>query len=119
MSHIVELDIRINNVALFGKIAEMLGHEIVGPGEHYIFGQKPTGFGINLKGWSYPIVVKDDGTLVYDNYHGGWGNLGVLDNLVQQYAKALTLLQARAAGRNVTEQTMPDGTIVLRISLES
>ncbi len=32
------------------------------------------GLTVKLPGWQFPVVVKESGEIVYDNYHGSWGN---------------------------------------------
>jgi len=44
------------------------------------------GIGVYLPGWKYPIVIKKDGTIAYDNYNGKWGNIFYLNKLKKEYA---------------------------------
>jgi len=32
------------------------------------------GLSVKLPGWKFSLVVKEDGSLAYDNFHGNWGN---------------------------------------------
>jgi len=44
-------------------------------------GTQVSGLAVSLPGWSYPLVVEADGTLVYDNYHGRWGDIKQVEAL--------------------------------------
>jgi hypothetical protein len=53
---------------------------------------------IILPRWSYPIVVRTDHTLAYDDYHGTWGDVADLDRLHEEYSWALAEIAAQNCG---------------------
>lgn len=68
-----------------------------------------------LPEWRYPVVVKTDGSAVFDNYNGQWGNPQELDKVKQGYAKAVTVQKVKSSGlRVVSQQTLANGTIQIR-----
>ncbi len=78
-------------------------------------GIRHKGIGIRLKDWEYPIVVKDDGTLAYDNYGGQWGDIKRLEELQDAYGLEKASMEARRQGYSVFETTDELGNLQLRI----
>lgn len=54
-------------------------------------GSAHEGTALRLPGWQYPMVIKDDGTAVLDNYNGRWGSMDVFDQFCQQYTLAVAM----------------------------
>jgi hypothetical protein len=51
-------------------------------GQHRFYdGSVASGLVVHLEGWQHPLVIKADGTMVYDNYHGSWGRIEKLNDL--------------------------------------
>ncbi len=83
--------------------------------KHEDTGIRHEGIGIRLKDWEYPIVVKDDGTIAYDNYDGQWGDIKRLEELQDAYALEKASMEARRQGYRVFETTDEQGNLQLRI----
>lgn len=87
MSHTVTIDVKVKNTDVFAQAVEAAGGKILGQGTHRLFSTQNTGFGIQMPGWSYPIVVETDGSLKFDDYHGRWGDVTQLHKLTDDYAQ--------------------------------
>jgi hypothetical protein len=73
--------------------------------------------GVQLTGWSYPIVIDlATGTVKADNYGGQWGNPSKLDSFRQAYAVEKAKIEARKKGHSVSERVTKDGSIQLTIT---
>jgi hypothetical protein len=73
---------------------------------------------VELPGWNYPVVF--DTTTAearYDNYGGQWGEQKELDRFMQAYAVEKAKIEARKQGHSVTEQTLANGSIKLRVQV--
>lgn len=70
---------------------------------------------IRLPGWRYPVAVKADGTLQFDNYSGKWGNQADLNRALRRYSERVTFQQARRMGMTVQRHEQADGSVVLRL----
>jgi hypothetical protein len=85
------------------------GGKILGMGEHRCFSTTETGLGFNLPGWRYPLVLKDDGTLAFDDYNGHWGKVADLDALRSGYA--VEVARAKANEMGMMTQDNADGSL--------
>jgi hypothetical protein len=71
---------------------------------------------LRLPGWHYPAVIDTAaGEVRFDNYGGRWGEQRHLDRFLQAYAVEKCRLEARKKGLQVSEQTLPDGSVRLSI----
>jgi len=68
-----------------------------------LFQTTEKGIVVNLPGWRYPIVIREDGTVAYDNYNGRWGNIERLHELSVTYALEQAKINARKRGYRVRE----------------
>ena len=93
------------------------GQEVTGiddaTGKHRLYGGNPTGIGIKLPGWKFPVVIDSTtGNISYDNYGGSWGKQDEIDGLAQKYVVEKTRLQAMAMNiQMASEETLDDGSI--------
>lgn len=69
---------------------------------------------LKINGWRYPVVVKDDGQLLYDDFGGTWGNVRDLHGIQQHYSALIVGDQMREEGWVVEESETADGEIKLR-----
>jgi len=116
MSHIVTVKTKVTDTRALVEAAErMEGVRVLGEGSHRLYQGAVDGLGIQLPGWNYPVVVKEDGTVVYDNYNGYWGDIDRLDELMQAYTVEKVKSEAALAGRFVDETVCENGDVVLRI----
>lgn len=88
MSHTVKVKVSYSSLAALSKAVEAMGGKVLGDGTHKLFDAAHAGFGFTLKGWNYPLVLKADGELAFDDYGGQWGNRADLDRLRGEYALA-------------------------------
>ncbi len=70
----------------------------LGQGEHKLYASTEPGYGFQLKDWRYPCVIREKGTLAYDDYKGRWGDKEQLHELQQEYALQAAEVQAEALG---------------------
>lgn len=72
-------------------------------GTHQLFSGSEKGLGVWLPGWRYPAVVKEDGSVVFDNYNGRWGDMEQMNRLKAIYGVEFAKCKARMQGYSVTE----------------
>lgn len=67
---------------------------------------------VKFKSWSYPVVIKADGTAEFDNYKGSWGETKHLDKLTQLYAAEVVVQKVKTSGlRIISQETTAEGRI--------
>jgi len=116
MSHVMTLKLEVKNPDLFVQVARDLGLEVLGHGQHKLYYSREfTGQAIRLPGWTYPVILDDQGQIHYDNYKGHWGDIAQLNELTQRYVAETVMSEARMQGRNVWESVEEDGTLVLTV----
>ena len=116
MSHVVTIQVSYKDMeVLKASVVELFG-KWIGPGTHHLYDGAQVGTGFQLLNWLFPIVIKADGTLAYDDYNGRWGNVQDLTKLKQCYAKNVAIKQARKAGfRLLAETRNADGSITVKV----
>jgi hypothetical protein len=62
-----------------------------------------SGTAVFLEDWRYPVVVKDDGSLAYDDYNGAWGDIKKLHELTAHYGLEKAKIEALKKGYSVYE----------------
>lgn len=115
MSHITECKVELTNEEALIAAIEYLGLESLGKKEFSLYsGQKATGLGVSLEGWSYPVVIDcENGKAWYDNYNGRWGQQEQLDKLVQEYSAQVLMQQAMAANMQMERIEEENGDLQL------
>lgn len=118
MSHIAKVDIQFKDLKSIEAAAKRLSIKCE-PVKKYCFydGTTASGTAVYLNGWKYPVVIKEDGEAVFDNYNGSWGAQDKLDQLKQIYGVEVAKKQARLKGYSVTETQTTDGKIKLKINI--
>lgn len=71
---------------------------------------------VNLKGWTYPVVVSKRGEIAYDNYQGSWGDIAQLNRLKQAYGLEKAKMLAKLQGYMTRETQKQDGSVVLELT---
>ena len=118
MSHIVQVQAQVKDAAAVRAACQRLGLAEPVQGTTKLFSGEATGLAVQLPNWQYPIVADlATGQLKFDNFGGRWGDQRHLDHFLQAYAVEKCRLEARKAGRSLTEQTLPDGSIKLVIQV--
>ena len=118
MSHIVSIKTQVRDPVAIRSACSRLRIPEPTYGEAKLFTSKATGWRVQLNGWRYPVVCDTDtGNVAYDNYEGRWGDRSKLDAFLQRYAVEKASLEARRNGYTVTEQTLTDGAVKLKINV--
>lgn len=116
MSHIVQIQTQVTDAAAVRAACKRLGLAEPVQGTVKLFSGEATGLAIQLANWNYPIVADlATGQVRYDNFGGRWGANSELTKFMQLYAVEKCRIEARKAGRSLTEQTLSDGAIKLTI----
>ncbi len=116
MSHIVTIQTKVRDPAAITAACQRLGLAAPVQGTAELFSGEATGLLVQLPGWQYPVVIDPAiGELRYDNYNGAWGSPEQLDRFLQCYAVEKVKLEARRKNYTVSEQTLQDGSVQLRI----
>ena len=106
-SHTVKVKVEYNDQGALRGSVEAMGGTWLGQGNHSLYERgKVEGLGFRLPGWNYPLVLKSNGELAYDDYGGCWGNVKDLETLKSQY----TISQATQAAAAQGWQTELNGT---------
>lgn len=118
MSHIVSIQTEIRDSTALQFACRRLELAPPMPGRHKLYSSEAEGFGVNLRGWTYPVVCQTEtGQVQYDNYNGRWGDIARFHELMQRYAVEKAALEARLRGHIVYEQPLSDGAIKLTIQV--
>lgn len=117
MSHTMNVQIELHDRAALEAACQRLGLTLV-EGKHKLYQTEEEGIAVHLPGWVYPVVVKGDGTVAYDNFNGNWGRIEELNKLRAYYGLEKAKIEARKQGYSVYE-TFNDRTqeIELRIRI--
>lgn len=118
MSHIVTVKTELRDREAVAAACRRLAlpEPVVGTAE--LYSGRASGLLVQLPDWLYPVVIDtDSGTIRYDNYGGCWGEERHLHRLLQAYALERVRAEARARNHTATEQTLPDGSILLEIEV--
>lgn len=116
MSHVVQIQTRVQDPAALAVACQRLGLGEPVQGTARLYSGEATGLLVQLPGWQYPAVIDTPtGTIKYDNFEGRWGDRSHLDRLLQMYAVEKAKLEARKKGLFVSEQVIRDGSIVVQI----
>ena len=81
MSHTTKINVEFKDKDSLGKAVLAIGGKVLGDGVHHLFSGNVQGWGFNLPGWRYPLILGVDGALFYDNYNGVWGESYKIDIL--------------------------------------
>lgn len=110
-SHTTRVKVDFLDLRALRLACAALGAEVLGAGTHRLYGGAEVGFGVQLNGWRYPIIVRDDGTVAYDDFNGAWGHAQDIDILRGVYAIARAELAAQELGWCCERQT--DGSLLV------
>lgn len=102
MSHTMNINIEIKDKAALLAACERLGLKVE-EGTFNLYSSTEEGIGVFLEGWKYPIVIKKDGSVSYDNYNGSWGKIDELNKLKAYYGLEKAKIEARKQGYSVYE----------------
>ena len=108
MSQTIKVKVKYKNLNALKRAVERLGGRVLGEGTHSLFATNEDGVGFLLPGWRFPVVLRDDGALAYDDYHGRWGNVSDLETLQKTYTIAAAEQEAKALGWATQERDNGD-----------
>lgn len=94
----MSIQLEIRDREALQTACERLGLSILGGTLHSLYSSKETGIGVMLSGWKYPLVVKENGSVTYDNYNGTWGNIDELNKLIAYYGLEKAKVEAQKQG---------------------
>jgi hypothetical protein len=118
LSHVVSIRTQVKDAAAVQAACSRLGLAPAEAGSFTLFSGTETGLGVQLSGWTYPVVCQlETGELRYDNFGGSWGEQAQLDRFLQAYAVEKAKLEARKQGYSVSEQQLSGGSIGLTLQV--
>jgi len=106
MSHTMNIELELHDMDALTEACNKLGLQMKS-GVHKLYSTEEEGIAIQLNGWQYPVVVKSDGTIAYDNYNGRWGDISKLYELKAHYGLEKAKIEARKKGYSFYESYNP------------
>ena len=103
MSSTFNVEIEMHDKQALEKACERLGIKIQ-EGSHKLYAGTEKGTGVFLPEWRYPVVIKESGTIAYDNYNGSWGKIEELNKLKAFYGAEKAKIEARKKGYTCFEK---------------
>lgn len=105
MSHCTTIDVKFKDINILKKVCKKLNLSIEEKSyQKFYDGKVEHGTKIKLPNWQYPIIVKPNGEIIFDNYNGHWGDESELNLLKQHYAVEKTKLIAIKNGYTFQEK---------------
>ena len=118
MSHIVIPKVDVRDPTALAAACTRLHLKPPLQGTAKLYTNEATGLIVELPGWAYPVVIDTAKREIHvDNFGGAWGDQKELDKLLQAYAIEKCRIEARKAGHQVLEQSLPDGSIKVTIQV--
>ncbi len=100
--------------ALLKSACDKLKLTLLPWGKHKLYSSTETGYAIKLPGWSYPVVLNEEG-IAMDNYNGRWGDEAKLKTLLKRINAENVIKEARRKGYTVSEKEL-NGEIKLTLT---
>jgi len=117
MSHTMNVNVGLKDMSIIEQVCAKLGIEISEVGDHKLYNSTERGRAIRFKDWRYPLVIKDDGSVAYDNYNGSWGKNELLGEFKAHYGLEKSKAEARKAGHSYYETVEENGDLKLTINV--
>lgn len=117
MSETMNINVEFRDRHVLLEVCARLGIE-ARDGEFKLYRTTERGLGVFLPGWKYPAVVKNNGTISFDNYDGRWGENKELNKLKQIYGVEFAKIAARKQGYSVYENMDENGEIKLTVQVD-
>lgn len=118
MSQVVTVKVELKDKQTVIAACKHLGWTCEEHGEAKFFnGSIEKGIVVHIPGWTYPVVVTEDGTVKADAYNDQWGEMSDLDQLKQRYGAEQTKSVFAAQGLYADEQQNQDGSLTLTVQL--
>jgi len=100
--------------ALLKSACDKLNLTLLPWGKHKLYSSTETGYAVTLPGWSYPIVLNEEGVAM-DNYNGRWGDEAKLKGFLKRVSAEKIIKEARRKGYTVAEKEV-SGEIKLTLT---
>jgi len=97
-SHTRTVRVEYRSIAALEAAVRALGWRWLGHGQHQLYQASEIGHGLHITGWRYPVVLRAEGSLAFDNYNGHWGRTSDLDRLAAEYRCQAALQAASQLG---------------------
>jgi hypothetical protein len=118
MSHIVTIKTELRDAEAVAAACRRLGLAEPTIGTAQLYSGSASGLLVQLPEWRYPLVIDTaSGQASLDDFGGYWGDPVHLNRLLQAYAAEKIKLDARRAGKQVSEQTLADGSLKLTVQI--
>ena len=109
MSHKNTIKGQIKNKPFFMDVCRAMGINIRSGNTHKLYSDSNVeGLGIDLPGWNYPVVITEDGSVVFDNYNGSWGDIKRLHDVMDDYNYKTVEDASLAQGHTIHDTTTPE-----------
>lgn len=118
MSHTTTIKTKIKNLKTFEKIAKTNNVQSLGYKRIKLYSSEAIGFAYQIPGWKYPIIIQNDGSIVFDNYNNHWGHINDLNKLVGDYAKEIIKDYTSQIAYTNLQQEENEETIKITIEIE-
>jgi hypothetical protein len=117
MSHTASIDTQFKDLEVLERVCREKGIQLrTHLTEVQLFsGKYQVVAAFQLPEWHYMVGVQANGSVIFDNYGGQWGNIEQLHHVIQKYACEKTKKEAYLAGYSVRELVNEDGSIELLI----
>lgn len=93
-SHTLKVETKFTNQSALEAAAKECGAQYLGKGKHRLFDGEYSGIAIKLKDWKYPIIITENGSIMYDNYNSMWGKTEELEKFRRSYIQNLAKIIA-------------------------
>lgn len=117
MSHTMDIQMELHDHRALETACRRLNIKVE-IGKHKLHATVEDGTGVFLDGWRYPIVIKENGSVRYDNYNGHWGNIQKLHELEAYYGLEKAKLEAQMKGYDYQETVTADNIPRLEIFID-
>lgn len=117
MSHIATVKVKLKDLPLLAEVCGELNIpcDLGQPEVRLYSGVVKSAASLQLKGWTYPVAVLQDGTVQYDNFGGKWGETRELYAVLRRYSERIALRHAQRLGASVQREERADGSVLLRL----
>jgi len=102
MSHTMNIEIELHDRQALEQACQRLSLTLA-EGKVKFYSTEEEGMLVQLPGWKYPICIKENGHVSYDNYNGQWGKIEKLNKLRAYYGIEKAKIEARKQGCSVYE----------------
>ena len=117
MSHTMNIQASLKDMAIVELVCQKLGVKISEVKDHKLFNTTERGRAIQLEGWRYPMVIKEDGSVAFDNYNGSLGKTELMSEFRAHYGIEAAKSAARKAGYSYYETVEENGDLKLTIDV--